>query len=141
MHGYGIASWIESATGDVLRVEEGSLYPALFGANTALFSVLKAVLFDPIRRATRVDPITALRQGVCANPAIARARVYCAAADGWHQRTFERGALSEQPAARQTAAARALSGPTPIAGTGGCPGAARRWGRSGATRARESTAS
>ena len=29
MHGYGIASWIESATGDVLRVEEGSLYPAL----------------------------------------------------------------------------------------------------------------
>ena len=29
MHGYGIASWIEGATGDVLRVEEGSLYPAL----------------------------------------------------------------------------------------------------------------
>jgi len=30
MHGYGIASWIEHATGDVLRVEEGSLYPALY---------------------------------------------------------------------------------------------------------------
>ena len=30
MHGYGIASWIESATADVLRVEEGSLYPALY---------------------------------------------------------------------------------------------------------------
>ena len=30
MHGYGVASWIESATGDVLRVEEGSLYPALY---------------------------------------------------------------------------------------------------------------
>lgn len=30
MHGYGIASWIESATEDVLRVEEGSLYPALY---------------------------------------------------------------------------------------------------------------
>ncbi len=30
MHGYGIASWIEGATGDVLRVEEGSLYPALY---------------------------------------------------------------------------------------------------------------
>ena len=28
-HGYGIASWIEQATDDVLRVEEGSLYPAL----------------------------------------------------------------------------------------------------------------
>ena len=30
LHGYGIASWIERATDDVLRVEEGSLYPALY---------------------------------------------------------------------------------------------------------------
>jgi PadR family transcriptional regulator PadR len=30
MHGFGIASWIETATDDVLRVEEGSLYPALY---------------------------------------------------------------------------------------------------------------
>ena len=30
MHGYGIASWIEQATEDVLSVEEGSLYPALY---------------------------------------------------------------------------------------------------------------
>jgi len=30
MHGYGIASWIERVTSDVLRVEEGSLYPALY---------------------------------------------------------------------------------------------------------------
>jgi PadR family transcriptional regulator, regulatory protein PadR len=30
MHGYGIARWIEAATDDVLRVEEGSLYPALY---------------------------------------------------------------------------------------------------------------
>jgi transcriptional regulator len=28
-HGYGIARWIEETTEDVLRVEEGSLYPAL----------------------------------------------------------------------------------------------------------------
>jgi hypothetical protein len=28
-HGYGIARWIEQCTGDVLQVEEGSLYPAL----------------------------------------------------------------------------------------------------------------
>src|SRR5262245_2382139 len=28
-HGYGIATHIERVTGDVLRVEEGSLYPAL----------------------------------------------------------------------------------------------------------------
>jgi PadR family transcriptional regulator, regulatory protein PadR len=30
MHGYGIASWIETVTDDVLKVEEGSLYPALY---------------------------------------------------------------------------------------------------------------
>ena len=28
-HGYGIAAHIESVSGDILRVEEGSLYPAL----------------------------------------------------------------------------------------------------------------
>ena len=28
-HGYGIARWVEDATDDVLRLEEGSLYPAL----------------------------------------------------------------------------------------------------------------
>jgi transcriptional regulator len=30
MHGYGIATWIEAASDEVLRVEEGSLYPALY---------------------------------------------------------------------------------------------------------------
>jgi transcriptional regulator len=30
MHGYGIAAWIEAVTDDALRVEEGSLYPALY---------------------------------------------------------------------------------------------------------------
>lgn len=28
-HGYGVARWIEDATEDALRIEEGSLYPAL----------------------------------------------------------------------------------------------------------------
>ncbi len=28
-HGYGVARWIEQVTDDALRVEEGSLYPAL----------------------------------------------------------------------------------------------------------------
>lgn len=28
-HGYGIARWVEKITDDVLRIEEGSLYPAL----------------------------------------------------------------------------------------------------------------
>lgn len=29
MHGYAIARYVEQLTGDVLRIEEGSLYPAL----------------------------------------------------------------------------------------------------------------
>lgn len=29
-HGYAVARWIEAATEDLLRVEEGSLYPALY---------------------------------------------------------------------------------------------------------------
>ncbi|HKG92015.1 MAG TPA: PadR family transcriptional regulator [Gemmatimonadaceae bacterium] len=28
-HGYGVARWVEDTTTDVLRIEEGSLYPAL----------------------------------------------------------------------------------------------------------------
>ena len=30
LHGYGIARWLERATDDTLRIEEGSLYPALY---------------------------------------------------------------------------------------------------------------
>ena len=29
-HGYAVARWIEEATNDVIQVEEGSLYPALY---------------------------------------------------------------------------------------------------------------
>jgi PadR family transcriptional regulator, regulatory protein PadR len=29
MHGYGVAEWIHNCSEDVLRVEEGALYPAL----------------------------------------------------------------------------------------------------------------
>ncbi len=29
-HGYGVARWIEEITDDVLSIEEGSLYPALY---------------------------------------------------------------------------------------------------------------
>lgn len=29
-HGYAIAQWIESASADALRIEQGSLYPALY---------------------------------------------------------------------------------------------------------------
>jgi PadR family transcriptional regulator PadR len=30
MHGYGIGRWIEQLGGEALRIEEGSLYPALY---------------------------------------------------------------------------------------------------------------
>jgi PadR family transcriptional regulator PadR len=33
-HGYAVARWIESATADALRIEEGSLYPALHRLET-----------------------------------------------------------------------------------------------------------
>ncbi len=29
-HGYGIARWLEESSEDLLRIEEGSLYPALY---------------------------------------------------------------------------------------------------------------
>jgi PadR family transcriptional regulator PadR len=29
-HGYGIARWLEGSSEDLLRIEEGSLYPALY---------------------------------------------------------------------------------------------------------------
>lgn len=29
LHGYGVAEWIHESSADVLRVEEGALYPAL----------------------------------------------------------------------------------------------------------------
>lgn len=29
-HGYGVVRWIERATGEALKIEEGSLYPALY---------------------------------------------------------------------------------------------------------------
>ena len=29
-HGYAIARWLEDATSDVLQIEDGSLYPALY---------------------------------------------------------------------------------------------------------------
>jgi PadR family transcriptional regulator, regulatory protein PadR len=40
MHGYGVAEWIHESSADVLRVEEGALYPALH--RLELKGVLKA---------------------------------------------------------------------------------------------------
>ena len=57
LHGYGITSRIESMS-DVLRVEEGSLYPALHRMEEAGFIRAKWVTTEHKRRA-RIYEITA----------------------------------------------------------------------------------
>ena len=50
-HGYGIARWIEQCTGDVLQVEEGSLYPALYKLEEKGFIVSEWGITEHNRRA------------------------------------------------------------------------------------------
>ena len=50
-HGYGIASHIQEISGDVLRVEEGSLYPALHRMEQAGWIAAEWQLTENNRRA------------------------------------------------------------------------------------------
>ena len=50
-HGYGIARWIEQCTEDVLQVEEGSLYPALYKLEEQGFIVADWGITEHNRRA------------------------------------------------------------------------------------------
>ena len=50
-HGYGVARWIEQATSDVLRVEEGSRYPALHRLEEREWIVAEWGLSENRRRA------------------------------------------------------------------------------------------
>ena len=63
MHGYGIARWIERVTEDALRLEEGTLYPALYrleldGAVTSSWGVSennrKAKYYEITRRGRKL---------------------------------------------------------------------------------------
>lgn len=56
-HGYAIARWIEQLTGEVLRVGEGSLYPALHRLEERNWVAASWVLSDTKRR-TRVYRLT-----------------------------------------------------------------------------------
>ena len=56
-HGYAIARWIEQLTGEVLRVGEGSLYPALHRLEERGLVEAKWELSDT-RRRTRVYRLT-----------------------------------------------------------------------------------
>ena len=51
MHGYAIAKWIQQTTDDALRVEEGSLYPALHRLEDKGFVEAEWGLSDSNRRA------------------------------------------------------------------------------------------
>jgi len=59
LHGYGITVRIQEVSEDVLRVEEGSLYPALHRMEEAGWIVAKWLTTENKRRA-RVYEITAL---------------------------------------------------------------------------------
>ena len=58
LHGYGIASQIEAMSDDTLRVEEGSLYPALHRLEEAALIKARWTTTETGRRA-RVYDITA----------------------------------------------------------------------------------
>ena len=58
LHGYGITTQIEAMSGDILRVEEGSLYPALHRMDEAGWIKAKWVTTENKRRA-RLYEITA----------------------------------------------------------------------------------
>jgi len=59
LHGYAITTHIETTSSDVLRVEEGSLYPALHRMEEAGLVEARWVVTDNKRRA-RLYEVTAL---------------------------------------------------------------------------------
>ena len=59
LHGYGLMSAIEESSGDVLRVEEGSLYPALHRMEEAGWIRAEWITNDTGRRARVYELTTA----------------------------------------------------------------------------------
>jgi transcriptional regulator len=51
VHGYAVARWIEDATNDVLRIEEGTLYPALHRLETKEWIAAEWGISEKNRRA------------------------------------------------------------------------------------------
>ena len=62
LHGYGITTQIEVMSGDILRVEEGSLYPALHRMDEAGWIKAKWVTTENKRRARLYDITAAGRK-------------------------------------------------------------------------------
>src|SRR5690348_10564606 len=89
MHGFGIARWIQRTTDDVLQVEEGSLYPALYRMENRGWIKAQWALTENARRAKyyRLTP-TGRRQ-------------LTAESESWSQLT---GAIGKIMAARRESA-------------------------------------
>ena len=67
MHGYGIGRWIEQQGGTALRVEEGSLYPALYRLEKKRWIDSEWGLSEKNRRAKYYRLTTAGRAALKAN--------------------------------------------------------------------------
>src|SRR5260370_4157609 len=65
MHGYGVAEWIHESSQDVLRVEEGALYPALHRLELRALLSSEWGTSDNNRRATHY-PLTPPRRKLLA---------------------------------------------------------------------------
>jgi transcriptional regulator len=69
-HGYAIARWVEDTTSDVLRIEEGSLYPALRRLEDKGWVTSEWGLSDNNRRARYYTITTAGRRHLRAEAAV-----------------------------------------------------------------------
>ena len=67
MHGYGIGQWIEQEGGEALRIEEGSLYPALYRLERKGWLESEWGLSEKNRRAKYYRLTPAGRQALRAN--------------------------------------------------------------------------
>jgi PadR family transcriptional regulator, regulatory protein PadR len=67
MHGYGVGRWIEERGGDALRIEEGSLYPALYRLERKGWIDAEWGLSEKNRRAKYYRLTTVGRQALRAN--------------------------------------------------------------------------
>ena len=67
MHGYGIGRWIEQQGGEALRIEEGSLYPALYRLERKGWIDAEWGLSEKNRRAKYYRLTTKGRQALRAN--------------------------------------------------------------------------
>ena len=70
MHGYGIGRWIEQQGGEALRIEEGSLYPALYRLERKGWIDAEWGLSEKNRRAKYYRLTTKGRQALRANVSI-----------------------------------------------------------------------